>query len=216
MGGTSFPVGSTSRRASGMWPAGRKRGPSPARGSAGPGMWVSTLTHRASTSKASIARFSTTGSRARRPRESRTPLVSKNGRIRADTQETRGTTTPVLIDTATGAVFGARRARACFQPAALSGDGDSVLVREMKVDGASISISLKLWRVSTRKSVDLGELDDQQVMMLAVSHHGRWVAMEDTRGTVVLVDGAIRKGRATNALHRAHALDGEHAHVQPG
>ena len=125
--------------------------------------------------------------------ESRTPHVSKNGRIRADIQETRGTTTPVLIDTASGAVIWSAPGSGLFSIAALSGDGDSVLVREMKVDGASISISLRLWRVSTRKSVDLLELNDQQVLMLAVSQHGRWVAMEDIRGTVVLVDGASGK-----------------------
>ncbi len=123
---------------------------------------------------------------------SRSPTISEDGRVRVDSEQGRGMATPVLVDAASGVTVAKFPGSGILKPAALSGDADTVVVRELKADGNQVGSILKVWRVSSRKVVDVEDVG-QQVFILALSAHGRWLALEDARRDVVLVDANTGK-----------------------
>jgi WD40 repeat protein len=79
------------------------------------------------------------------------------------------------------------------QAATLSSDGDALLVSEQDVESDATRAPLRLWRVSTRKSVAVEATRTERLMRMVLSAHGRWLALDDERHTVALVDGATGK-----------------------
>jgi WD40 repeat protein len=127
--------------------------------------------------------------------ESRIPLTGGNGRIRAEERQERGTfaaPATVLIDTASGAEIWRTTAGAAAQPAAASADGDSLVIREVKFTGDNASSTLRLWRVSTRKSIPIEEFGEQAINIM-LSSHGRWLAVEDVQRGLAIIDATTGK-----------------------
>jgi len=136
------------------------------------------------------------GTRLPTSRASFTPspgsTVDAQGRMRLENRQERATSSLVLVDAVSGADIWKVPGSAIAQAAGLSDDGDTLLAREIDVDGDGAEAKYRIWRVSTRKSVVVEGLGIQG-MPPVVSPHGRWLASDNPRHTVLLIDAATGK-----------------------